>query len=178
MQALIDSSAIEVSVLSRLSSTSTFPESVRVHKIEYSEAALVKAFHGQDAVISAAGGSAILEQKTFIDAAIKAGVKRFFPSEFSVNTLDPGARDLVPIFQQKKEILDYLHAKEEGGLTWTGIAVGLLFDWVNFLRLFLVATTLLIAKLGSKSWNLAIRPYRSKRCGLGLRKYSFRHDDC
>lgn len=58
-------------------------------------------------------------------------VKRFLPSEFSSNTLSDTVQELVPVFQSKKEVLDYLKSKEIEGMSWTGIASGLLFDWVR-----------------------------------------------
>ena len=75
--------------------------------------------------------SGLSAQKGFIDAALIAGVKRFIPSEFSVNTMSPTVQDLVPVFQVKKDIIDHLISKEKDGMAWTGIATGLLFDWVG-----------------------------------------------
>jgi hypothetical protein len=73
----------------------------------------------------------VVDQKKFIDASIRAGVKRFIPSEFSSNTLSDTIIQLVPLFEQKRVVLDYLKSKESEGLTWTGIATSLLFDWVR-----------------------------------------------
>jgi NmrA-like family len=75
-----------------------------------------------------AGG--FLEQKKIIDAAIKAGVKKFLPLEFSTNTLSDTVQQLVPVFNGNKDVIDYLKSKEDGAMTWTAIACGLLFDWV------------------------------------------------
>jgi hypothetical protein len=55
---------------------------------------------GQDAVISAVGATGFVDQKKFIDASIRAGVKRFIPSEFSSNTLSDAVIQLVPRFEQ------------------------------------------------------------------------------
>ena len=119
-------------MVSRNTSDATFPPKVLVHKTDFSESDLSSAFEGQDAVISAVGATAFTEQKKFIDAAVHAGVKRFIPSEFSSNTLNEPVRQMLPLFNQKKEVLDYLKSKESVGLTWTGIATALLFDWVCF----------------------------------------------
>lgn len=62
-----------------------------------------------------------------IDAAIAAGVKRFIPSEFGANNLDPRARQLVPTYDIKGAILEYLQKKAEesnGSLTWASISCG------------------------------------------------------
>lgn len=88
----------------------------------------MSALKGQDAVISVVGPTGFADQKKFIDAAITAGVKRFLPSEFSANTLSPAVLQLLPLFAQKKEVLDYLKRKEDSGLTWTAIMTSGLFD--------------------------------------------------
>lgn len=130
-KAFIGASQFNVTVLTRSSSKASFPAGFTVRKSDFSEADLVTAFKGQDAVISVVGMGGFTEQKKFIDAAISAGVKRFIPSEFSSNTLAPGVLQLLPLFGQKKEVLEYLKTKESSGLTWTAIWTALLFDWVR-----------------------------------------------
>lgn len=82
-------------------------------------------------MVSAVGGAGFSQQKNFINAAIRAGVKRFLPSEFSTNTRSDAVRDLVPVFGAKQEVLNLLEAKESAGFTWTALAVGPLLDWVG-----------------------------------------------
>lgn len=123
-----------MTVLSRASSESTFPAGVNVRKSDFSDADLVSAFKGQDAVVSVVGATAFPEQKKFIDAAISAGVKRFLPSEYSANTLSPAVLQLLPLFNQKKDILEYLKSKESSTFSWTAIYTALLFDWVSALQ--------------------------------------------
>ncbi|KDN70960.1 hypothetical protein CSUB01_12103 [Colletotrichum sublineola] len=66
---------------------------------------LTSAFKDQDAVISAALEPITVEnQKTWIDAAISAGVKRIFPSEYSTNLESPLAEGL-PALTGKKLVL-------------------------------------------------------------------------
>lgn len=120
-----------VTVLSRSSGSVAFPAGFTIRKTDYSEKDLVAAFTGQDAVISVVGMGGFIEQKKFIDAAVSAGVKRFIPSEFSSNTLSPAVLQLLPVFGQKLEVLEYLKTKEASGLTWTAIWTALLFDWVK-----------------------------------------------
>ena len=131
LKALVEASVFNISILTRQSSTSIFPSNIHVHKTDYSEPDLVDALKGQDAIVSTIGGAGFQEQKKIIDAAVKAGVKRFLPSEFSANTMSPSVLDLVPLSQAKKDVLDYLGAKEGDGLSWTGIATGPMFDWVS-----------------------------------------------
>ncbi len=131
LNAFVNAPQFNVTVLTRSASEATFPAGISIRKSDYTEVDLETAFKGQDAIISVVGMSGFSEQKKFIDAAISAGVKRFIPSEFSSNTLSPAVLQLLPVFEQKKEVLEYLKAKEASGLTWTAIWTALLFDWVG-----------------------------------------------
>jgi hypothetical protein len=77
------------------------------------------------------GATAFADQKKFVDASIRASVKRFIPSEFSASSQDKAVVGLLPLFGQKTEMIEYLRSKESTGLTWTGIAASCLFDWVS-----------------------------------------------
>ncbi|KAJ6184420.1 hypothetical protein N7519_005721 [Penicillium mononematosum] len=91
-------SPYKVSVLTRKESTSTFPEGVSVFKADYTDMSSVKgAMEGQDVVISMVGGIAAGDQRVFIDAAIAASVKRFFPSEFGPYSRNPEFAAVNPV---------------------------------------------------------------------------------
>ena len=132
LKALDSDKHFNVSVLARHSSKSTFPSHIHVHKIaeDYPEAELLEAFKGQDAVVSAITTSSTAQQHAIIDAAVKAGVKRFLPSEFGSNTKNPKGRSVIPmLFDGKTSAVDYLKSKEKDGLTWSAIVTGPFFDW-------------------------------------------------
>lgn len=131
LDSLVRAPQFKVTAVSRSSSDATFPSGVQVYKSDFSESDLVSAFKGQDVVISVVGVGGFEHQKKLVDAAVQAGVKRFLPSEFSANTLSPAVRQLLPLFEQKLEVLEYLKTKEASGLTWTAIWTALLFDWVS-----------------------------------------------
>jgi hypothetical protein len=105
---------------------------VTVLKTDFSDGGLETAFKGQDVIISVVGATAFGEQKKFVDAALRAGVKLFIPSEFSVSSQNEAVLQLLPLFGQKKELVEYLRSKESEGLTWTGIATSGLLDWVSY----------------------------------------------
>jgi hypothetical protein len=92
---------------------------------------LIEAFKGQDAVVSALGAAGMHEQTKIIDAAVKAGVKRFLPSEYGSNTQNAKATALVPFFALKVTIIEHLKKQESKGLSWTAIESGPAFDMVN-----------------------------------------------
>ncbi|KAL4738363.1 hypothetical protein BDV11DRAFT_189780 [Aspergillus similis] len=128
LAALLETSEFDITVLTRSSSTASFPANVTVRKSDFSLTELRGALTGQDAVISAVGATAFAEQKKLIDAAVAAGVSRFIPSEFSAESQNDAVLALLPLFRQKKEVIDYLKTKEKD-ITWTGIACSGLFDW-------------------------------------------------
>ncbi|KAF1999123.1 isoflavone reductase family protein-like protein CipA [Amniculicola lignicola CBS 123094] len=131
-------SSFNVSVLSRESSTATFPDNVKVIKADYdSPESLTAALKGQDAVVSLYASAAIGDQTKLIDAAIAAGVKHFIPSEYGSNTTNPKLVEVVPVFAGKVATVNYLKSKESV-INWSAIVTGPFFDWglkVGFLGL-------------------------------------------
>nr|OQO25329.1 hypothetical protein B0A51_06691 [Rachicladosporium sp. CCFEE 5018] len=120
-----------VSVLSRRSDASYPPNTsvVSIPSGDASHADYVFAFRGQDVVISAIGAAGKPKEEIMIDAAIEAGVKRFFPSESGLDNTNAAARKLCPIFDMKGGMIDYLRSKESSGLTWTAVPTGMWLDW-------------------------------------------------
>lgn len=118
-----------VSVLTRITSSATFPSTVTVHRTDYSHASLVDAFKGQDAVVSTIATFSAHQQADIIDAAVTAGVKRFIPSEYGVDTSLPQIAELLVPALPKQKTIEYLRTKESAGLSWTAVIVGGFFDW-------------------------------------------------
>jgi uncharacterized protein YbjT (DUF2867 family) len=82
--ALLASESFTITALSRPDSSASFPDGVQIKKVDYSdENALVEAFRGQDAVISTINTFAAHIQANFVEAAVRAHVKRFIPSDAS-----------------------------------------------------------------------------------------------
>ncbi|KAF7884187.1 uncharacterized protein EAF02_004523 [Botrytis sinoallii] len=121
-----------VSILSRKSSKSVFPTHLLVHRVsdEYPEDELLVALKGQDVVISTkATAAADVQQKAVIDAASKAGVKRFIPSEFGSDTRNDEAMKIIPqYFKYKLDTVEYLKGKEKEGFTWSAFVTGPFFE--------------------------------------------------
>lgn len=120
-----------VSILTRKSSKSTFPSNLTVHRVDdsYPEAELLEAFKGQDAIVSTITTANAQKQKDIIDVAVKAGVKRFVPSEFGSDTGNEKAMGLLPqYFREKRETVEYLKGKEGEGMTWSAFVTGPFFE--------------------------------------------------
>jgi hypothetical protein len=149
-------SSFKVTVLSRPDSKSTFPSEAHVTKTDYSAESLAEAFKNQDAVISIVGNSGFADQQKIIDAAVKAGVKRFIPSEFGSDTANETVREIVPIFNGKKAVVDYLKTKESDTFSWTALITGPFFDWghkVGFLGFNIKNKAATIWDTGKGAWS-------------------------
>jgi NmrA-like family len=70
------------------------------------------------------------DQHILIDAAIAAGVKRFFPSEYGSCTTSPKVQ-AFPLYAPMAKTRKYLQEKAQSGrLTWTVLACGAFLDFV------------------------------------------------
>ncbi|KPM46346.1 hypothetical protein AK830_g88 [Neonectria ditissima] len=157
LDGLVTSSKFNITVLQRQESKATFGTGIDVRKTDFSDKDLENALKGQDAVISALGAAAFGEQKKIVDAAVRAGVKRFLPSEFSASIEDDTVLQLLPLFTQKKEIIQYLKTKQSEGFSWTGLATSGLFDWglsSGFLGFDIAQRTATIWDGGNKTFTL------------------------
>ncbi len=87
---------------------------------------LLPIFEGVDVIVSAVGNNQVTVpgQKNAIDAAKKQGVKRFIPSDFSVDyrKIDYGDNDNLDM---RKQVLEYLQAS---GLEYISILNGAFID--------------------------------------------------
>lgn len=131
LSALDNEPHFNVSVLTREGSKSSFAPHVKVFKTpeSYPQENLLRAFAGQDAIIDLAPNHLVDQRKSCINAAIKAGVKRYIPGEFGSNTEVPEVNAANPLFHFKLVVQGYLKSKESEGLTWTGVLNGAFFDW-------------------------------------------------
>ncbi|KAI1207829.1 NAD(P)-binding protein [Annulohypoxylon truncatum] len=120
----------DVTVLTRKDSTHTFPSDVTVKPVDYtSQDSLVDALQGQDAVVAALASEALDVQFPLIEASVKAGVKRFIPSDFGGDTFNPKVA-VLPGYKTKIDVQNALKkATAESGLTWTAIINGPFLDW-------------------------------------------------
>ncbi|RFU75921.1 hypothetical protein TARUN_6324 [Trichoderma arundinaceum] len=117
-----------VSVLVRDTSTVNPPSGTTIYRTDYSRSSLLLAFKDQDAVVNAITMPDFEEQKKIIDVAVEAGVKRFIPAEFGIDTSKEKTVDIVTFLKVKPQIVQYLQSIEDK-ITWTGIITGPFFDW-------------------------------------------------
>lgn len=132
-----------ITILKRTSSTSPLPSSIPVISLpSYNPSSaplstLVPLFKGFDAIISCQTTLSVSNQLHLIDAAILAGVKRYFPSEYGLNNMRSDAQSLCPVFKEKATVQQYLRDREDK-IEWTSISCGTWLRWSfanNFLGL-------------------------------------------
>jgi hypothetical protein len=90
----------------------------------------VSCYQGFDAVIIALGNHALKLQPQIIDAAISAGVRHFYPSEFGADLL-VGDNWQQRYYRDKVLTRNHLakRAADVEGLGWTYVLVGRLTEW-------------------------------------------------
>lgn len=91
---------------------------------------LTAALEGQDVVICALGiGTDASVHNQLIDAAVAAKVKRFIPSEFGLDSLNPLIRQL-PVYENKLKVLNHLEERTlRSGMTYTYVINSVFLDW-------------------------------------------------
>lgn len=67
---------------------------------------------------------------TIVEAVIKAGVKRFLPTELGFDTSSDACLAVCPPMQSKREVIKYL-VKHEDKISWTAVCCGLWIDYVS-----------------------------------------------
>jgi hypothetical protein len=107
---------------------------LNVISTDYSPESLERGLRGQDVVIMLLPPESTVDHETVIDAAVKAGVKRFFPSEYGVRTYHPAFADGVLLATKKRSIVKHLE-KTQDIMSWTGIMCN---PWVDFVSLVIV----------------------------------------
>ncbi|KAK1248955.1 hypothetical protein MKX08_007175 [Trichoderma sp. CBMAI-0020] len=131
IKALLDSN-FEVTAITRLESQATFVEGVDVKRVDItSKEAVQQVLRGHDALVSAISPAALDDQKTIVDAAVAAQVRRFLPSEFGVDNRRTEEKDMGWMVVNKVKLNEYLDqvAAKHKWFSWTGVACGFFFDW-------------------------------------------------
>ena len=133
LETLHGSGKFWVTALSRSGSKakSTLPSQIKVVEVDYdSHESLLNALRGQDAVVATLGSTAITQQHGLIKAALAAGIKRFIPSEFGSDSLNPQARRL-PVYARKIKIQEELEkvCTSESGMSYTLVFNSAFLDW-------------------------------------------------
>jgi len=131
---LSDAGKFNITVLTRDTSKVPSLPGVKAVKVDYTDQAgltsILKAANA-DAVVATLGTPpTLLEIETaLLNASIEAGVKRFIPTEFGLDTSKPSGQKIL-LMGYKIAFLDILKkAAQEGKITYTAIPTGPFLDW-------------------------------------------------
>ncbi|KAK1598258.1 uncharacterized protein LY79DRAFT_506734 [Colletotrichum navitas] len=123
-----------VTVLGRSNSAKEgLPAGVRFKAVDYASIdSLAPALQGQDVVVSTVSKGGLITQSTTIDACIKAGVKRYIPSDWGSFTTDPKAHsELAAVLGLMFDTQKYVIEKARTGeIEYTIFSVGCFIDYL------------------------------------------------
>ncbi|TVY57476.1 Isoflavone reductase IRL-like protein [Lachnellula cervina] len=125
---------LHITVLSRIhgNSSKLAPHpNLTITEVDFnSTQSLAAALQGVQVVISCLATLAIGSQTPLIDASVTAGVTRFIPAEFGMDSRNPLCVEL-PVCEPKVATQKHLQEKANSnlGFSYTGIANGLFLDW-------------------------------------------------
>ncbi|KIA75803.1 CipA-like oxidoreductase [Aspergillus ustus] len=126
----VSSSSFNVTVFTRPGSSPPATPGVETVEVDYESIDdLTAKLQGKDAVVSTIPPTAAAAQTNLIQAAVRAGVARFLPSEFG-SDLDNAINRAAPVYKPKvdaQELLKTLAA--EGKLSYTVVYTGAFLDW-------------------------------------------------
>lgn len=114
---LLSAPHLNITVLTRASSASTYPSSVHTITIPDSlpVQALGDALCGQDALVVTMAGNRVAEQIKLADAAYTAGVKRIILADFgSCDSADEYTQALLPLMAGKAKVRAHLEQLGSG----------------------------------------------------------------
>ncbi|GJC87457.1 bifunctional pinoresinol-lariciresinol reductase [Colletotrichum liriopes] len=133
LKALLDAH-LSVTVLSRRggnASKLTHHPNLDIKEVDFNSfESLRPALLGVEVVVSCLATLAIDSQNPLIDASVAAGVKRFIPAEFGMDSQNNLCAQL-PVCAPKVAVQQYLMQKFKShpGFTFTAIVNGLFLDW-------------------------------------------------
>ncbi|TVY83738.1 hypothetical protein LSUE1_G001673 [Lachnellula suecica] len=129
LTALHADATLDVTVITRHTSSATFPPNTKVVKVSdgYPTSEMVSAFRDQHAVVLCLGFAGDKYHDSLVESSIKAGVKHLVASAYG-GSESKEAIELFPIAARKGRMVEELRTRETPGWSWTAITCGLFFD--------------------------------------------------
>lgn len=122
---LLQNTSFNLTALTRHSSTTAFPSTLKTACIDYSDPqTIVSALHGHDAlIITLAVSAPPSTQETLIRAAAQAGVKWILPNEFGMYNTEAAQADTVGDGKMRaRQMIERL------GMSWIGLTCGFWYE--------------------------------------------------
>lgn len=129
LEALLRHDALNISVITRPSSTIDYPSKVIVKKGEYTDKSFLQsALQGQEVVVILLGFAGLPYQDAVIEAAAEAGVKYVLPAEYGLDSANSKILNAAEVIQDKREVQKKI---ETLGMRWIAVVTG---PWIEYVR--------------------------------------------
>ena len=149
LEALLQHDTLNISVITRPSSTTEYPSKVTVKQGEYTDKAFLhSALQGQDVVVILLGFAGLPYQGAIIEAAASAGVKYIMPAEYGLDSSNNKTLNAVEVIQDKRDVQKKI---ETLGMKWIAVVTGPWIEYVSvcihsvLLHMTVVDTSLVLA---------------------------------
>lgn len=136
LEALLENGQHKITVITRPSSTATYPSQISVKKGDYTDSEFLEAtLRGQDVLIVMLAFAGLDKQWPIMEAAARAGVKYIFPSDYGADLSIKGTTFATKLIQMKKELYGRI---QEMGMKWIVVVTNPWVDYVcaRFLLIF------------------------------------------
>ena len=153
LKALLKHDTLNISVITRPSSTIGYPSKITVKQGEYSDKSFMhSALQGQDVVVVLLGFAGLPYQEAIIDAAARAGVEYILPAEYGLDSANNKILDAVEVIQDKRDIQQKIEAL---GMKWIAVVTG---PWIDYVRSYFFSVLLYMTAIDTSSvlaiWSL------------------------
>ncbi|VUC22974.1 unnamed protein product [Clonostachys rosea] len=130
--AALRSAGFSVTAIARPGSEAAYPQDLAIKRVAYDDFdSLVAVLRGHHAIVEAFNPAAAHLQTTIVRAALTAGVAHVITPDFSSDTFNPQASELM-IFEPKLKAqreLESLTSSPDCPLSWTAIITNPWYDW-------------------------------------------------
>ena len=126
-----DHSNTETHQAVHLQSSLTTTSGLTIHKTDFSSESLRTLFCEVKpyALFSTFSAGSLEAQKSIIDAAISAGIRRFIPAEFGQDSQNTSLQQRLPPLQGRAKVIQYLkELSKDDKIQWVAVATGAQLD--------------------------------------------------
>ena len=128
LEALLKNDQHRITVITRLSSTATYPSPVTVKRGQYDDTAFLEsALQGQDVLIVMLAFAGMQSEAPILEAAARAGVKYVFPSDYGADLSIKGTSFAIKLIEMKEKTFQHVQSL---GMKWIVVVTNPWTDYV------------------------------------------------
>jgi uncharacterized protein YbjT (DUF2867 family) len=128
LEALLKNDLHHITVITRPSSTATYPSPVKVKRGQYDDDEFLESvLQGQDVLIIMLAFAGIQSEAPILEAAARAGVKYVFPSDYGADLSIKGTSFALKLIEMKKKTYQHVQSL---GMKWMVVVTNPWTDYV------------------------------------------------